>query len=35
MIPLTPYMLLILGGFAVFIVVLGATWLRQHLSDER
>jgi hypothetical protein len=33
MIPLTPFMLLILGGFALFIVVLGMTWLRQTLSE--
>lgn len=33
MIPLTPFMLLILSGFALFIVVLGTTWLRQKLSE--
>jgi hypothetical protein len=35
MIPMTPFMLLVLTGFATFIGVLGTVWLRQFIADRR
>lgn len=35
MIPLTPFMLLILAGYAVFMGVLGVTWLQQFVAERR
>ncbi len=32
MFPVTPFMILVLSGFAVFMGVLGNTWLRQFVG---
>lgn len=32
---MTPYLALVLTGYAVFIVVLGAYWLRQVVAERR
>lgn len=35
MIPLTPYMLLVLAGFGLFIGVLGVTWFSEFIKSRR
>jgi hypothetical protein len=34
MIPLTPFLMLVLAGFAIFMGVLGTVWLRQFITDR-
>lgn len=35
MIPMTPFLMLVLAGFATFVGVLGTVWLRQFVADRR